>query len=782
MSPNLIQQLESLSGYRQIFPPQDPKAALNPVAQSHIVLNVAGRRFHVLSRICDAGLDYTQRTNKFAHHIVLDAAEVPAAGPAWLLAYPGFMRSKWEGEPGILPVGPVVPKGESPPCVCRAWQQITGDAGWGGMLAEIVAGSANRPAMLIFRPGMDMLALLAETLVLLPAELRWRVSFNTYFNKLPPGIDCQWRCVVDGTPEAVAARRTTKGALIIDLCQPLGRAAEGAYVNAARTGKTQPIRIPSPSKKVEDLQLADIGLEYSLQKSTKQIPKTDIGNQHIMPPPPEPLRKQSIFLPRQFRRKPPPRWPWILAAALLIFVFVGVGVLVWTAQFNKDNGTAVAGSNKPNDIKVVAAKEAENNNATDDKKKVEGPNSLAKKADEIKSETAEKERKQSEIAVEKTKPKEEGPTEEKKGPENPKVVVKNIKDKELKAEKDTTKPDPFREFRDKAYNVPIYKFVSAAGRDMSKSERFSLIKLPDSPSKCEINLISLAGMFPDEWIIKLSSNGSNDRPYTWDCILEKGTGIGHQIQRIAIIRIDKGILNIKWEEDNQNVDIANLLRNCPLRITMADCDEAVIYLREPIVTKPIDVAELAKNKDFVKHLPVDDVPHISIEFEILAPWPTGLKKPEMENGNPQIWLLRSDEDESIWFRLQVEHKGYEKDIILTFTDLGFKVGDKMIYAYTVAEYIRSQQAEMQNQVDNKKKEKEKDLGKLQEDDKRKLPDKINDIEKQIGDLEKNINRAIKINEIYRKLVAGGKINYRVYLPIDKYKVDLIRTDQQILGP
>ena len=97
MPANVIQQLESLSGYRHILSPQDSKASLNPVAYSHLVLTIAGRRCHVLSRICDAGLDYTQRTNKFAHHVVLDAAEVPAAGPAWLLAQPKFMQSKWAG-------------------------------------------------------------------------------------------------------------------------------------------------------------------------------------------------------------------------------------------------------------------------------------------------------------------------------------------------------------------------------------------------------------------------------------------------------------------------------------------------------------------------------------------------------------------------------------------------------------------------------------------------------------------------------------------------------------
>ena len=80
-----------------------------------------------------------------------------------------------------------MPSSESKPRVCRTWQQLTGDAGWGGVLAETAAGPSSRQAVLVFQPGMDMLPLLAESLALLPAELRWRVSFSTYFTKLPPG-------------------------------------------------------------------------------------------------------------------------------------------------------------------------------------------------------------------------------------------------------------------------------------------------------------------------------------------------------------------------------------------------------------------------------------------------------------------------------------------------------------------------------------------------------------------------------------------------------------------
>ncbi len=335
MSANLVQQLESLSGYRHIYPPQDPQARLNPIAFSHLVIAVAGRNWHVLSRICDAGLDYTQRTNKFAHHVVLDAAETPAGGPAWLLAGSGFMRSTWEGEPCNFPSGPAIPAGQSPPRVCRAWQQLTGDAGWGGVLAETVAGPVGRQAVLVFPPGTDMLTLLAESLALLPAELRWRVTFSTYFTKLPPGIACQWRCVADGTPEAAAARRGPPTALVIDLCRPLGPAAGGTYVEAARTGR-MPRAVPATAAGP-----AEIGLDLAFRTDAQArregtgLPSpADAGAGEY---PVSSSRATAVARPpayREFRprAKQPRRWPWLFAIAALLLIVVGGGVAVWLAQ------------------------------------------------------------------------------------------------------------------------------------------------------------------------------------------------------------------------------------------------------------------------------------------------------------------------------------------------------------------------------------------------------------------------------------------------------------------
>src|SRR5688572_8565406 len=133
MATSLAERLEALSGYRHAHPPGHPH---NPVVHSHLVLKVGGQRLHVLSRIADAGLDYSQRTNKLAHHVAFDVAELSPAGPAWVLAQPGFSETTWSGSPHILAAGRKAPRGSLEPQICQAWHRIAGDAGWAGVLAQ----------------------------------------------------------------------------------------------------------------------------------------------------------------------------------------------------------------------------------------------------------------------------------------------------------------------------------------------------------------------------------------------------------------------------------------------------------------------------------------------------------------------------------------------------------------------------------------------------------------------------------------------------------------------
>lgn len=236
MPTPLIEKVESLSGYRPLFPPSDAKALQNPIAWSHVRLLLGGKSYSVLSRVCFAGLDYTDRTNKFAHHVLLEAHELPAGGPAWLLRQPAFLESRWDGQVRWIPSGRAVPRGDQPPAVCKEWQRLTGDAGWAGAVAESFLKNPDRPVYFLFEPGMDLLPLVAEALALLPPDQRWNVGFSTYMTGLPTGMTCPWRGVPRASEDAATARRLP-GALVIDLCDQASKAVGGPLVEAARTGR-----------------------------------------------------------------------------------------------------------------------------------------------------------------------------------------------------------------------------------------------------------------------------------------------------------------------------------------------------------------------------------------------------------------------------------------------------------------------------------------------------------------------------------------------------------------
>ncbi len=211
--------LEVISGYRHLFSSEEGKA--NPVAFSYLLYEFAGRQRRVLSRVADMGLDYSGRTNKIAHHLVLSEDEKAKcdAGPAALCAGGVFME-RWpeDEQPHYLDARTVF-------CVesinlnaikTGAWQKLTGDPGWAGVLAGTVL--TRRPVVLIVRPEQDVLTLFREALVLLKPEERWKATFSTYYTSLPANAQCQWRALVDGAYDEKLLRN--QNALTLDLRNP----------------------------------------------------------------------------------------------------------------------------------------------------------------------------------------------------------------------------------------------------------------------------------------------------------------------------------------------------------------------------------------------------------------------------------------------------------------------------------------------------------------------------------------------------------------------------------
>ncbi len=276
---NLATRLESLSAYRHVFPPQDPSASQNPVCFSHLRVNVGGRQVSILSRIAAYGVDYSSRTNKIAHHVVLDANERVPCGPAYLMQGPSFFEEIWDGQCETRAVGPRIPQADVSPAICTTWEQVKGDAGWGGVVAEAFSKPMGKPIWIIFRLEQSQLLmqLIAEAIAVLPPAQRWNATFSTYFTNLPPDIDCKVRCVLEGTDEARLA--PAKGT-VIELYKRDEIANDAALVFCARQG------IPLINKAPEgDSSPAKIELEPSSEFELPMIRVTNTFDELTLTPP-----------------------------------------------------------------------------------------------------------------------------------------------------------------------------------------------------------------------------------------------------------------------------------------------------------------------------------------------------------------------------------------------------------------------------------------------------------------------------------------------------------------
>ena len=339
---NLAERLESMSGYRQIFPVGDPRAALNPVSFSHITTRIAGQSLHVVSRVADAGQDYSGRSNKLAHHLALTDRDCIPAGPARLLTQPGIIVERWNGEVRNVPPRQL-PQVDAPDTIqLVAWHAVTGDHGWAGSIAEQLLNSPS-PINVLFPMGTNTLLLTQEVLDLLPPGQRWAITFSTYFTRLLAGTECQLRFIPDNTAEATAIRNDAR-ARVVDLAKPLPPASGGNLVNIARAAviKNENVR---PSTQLVGSPATGINPQLAVPggKSVPNQPSaaTAVAGKAISPPG---TRRQG--LPHLLPEIPTTssRRGWLLAFSAVAFLLTVAATIALLATRPDDNNayTAIA--------------------------------------------------------------------------------------------------------------------------------------------------------------------------------------------------------------------------------------------------------------------------------------------------------------------------------------------------------------------------------------------------------------------------------------------------------
>lgn len=128
MREALMLQLERFSYYEHL---SSNGGKERPIFAYRIV-DIRGSRFHVLSRIQDAGLDFTGRTNFIAHHLVFTPEEIRqyATPPVISREWKGWVTS-WSKEPEMLADNNWIELPSlagSPNIPAETWKRLSGDA------------------------------------------------------------------------------------------------------------------------------------------------------------------------------------------------------------------------------------------------------------------------------------------------------------------------------------------------------------------------------------------------------------------------------------------------------------------------------------------------------------------------------------------------------------------------------------------------------------------------------------------------------------------------------
>ncbi len=209
---SLREALEALSAYRHDFPPHDARAKQNPVCNSLLEMNVGGKRWFVLSRIADAGLDHTHRTNFLAHHLAFTEAECRGIDPLTVMTTPDVFATSWDGRVEEL-AAPVLPSGSLPRSPPILWPSKAGP-GW---LEAVVARAAQETVYLVCEYASQP-ALVRELLASVAPPDRWSLTHSTAFFLAAPNVQCKIRCVAPGSDDARRVDRSRT--LVVDFTQP----------------------------------------------------------------------------------------------------------------------------------------------------------------------------------------------------------------------------------------------------------------------------------------------------------------------------------------------------------------------------------------------------------------------------------------------------------------------------------------------------------------------------------------------------------------------------------
>jgi septum formation topological specificity factor MinE len=320
LSPLLVSAIERVSQFANIRGTDRSR-----VIFVHRRIIAANNRVNLISRIADAGADYTGRTNHIAHHLIISQEEMHNAAARGITPADVLMQfswfSRWEETPkffgpeddvqleqAVQPLGHLSGR--------AAWTRLTGNHSHARLLAW---DGAPRNGVLLVPRGAEPLGLLAEALAEFGPQ-SWSRTFTTNLETTDEMADFDW---VVSSPETFREIESRCGARTqLDLSQPPSLPVPPEPVQA--TPQPQAAHHASGMSSAPD-QSHDAGKQQSPHVQAVHVRLSDGSSPH-----------HSISKPASSHSRKV-RMQMILAGAAMIVLLGVLGVAAWkTIQPKED--------------------------------------------------------------------------------------------------------------------------------------------------------------------------------------------------------------------------------------------------------------------------------------------------------------------------------------------------------------------------------------------------------------------------------------------------------------
>jgi hypothetical protein len=249
--PSIERALEGLSVFEHIA------RNVGGSVQSLRHIELRGVTYYVLSRVSDAGKDYTGRTNFLAHYLVFEANELPAVSPVdLLLNWAGWCHT-WSGEPREEAVDASsfssVARIQAP---ATLWQQQS----CGVSPAARLAAGADMKVLIqsLSLSSAELLQLVGEAFAIRAqlgqdASANWKTSFAVGLASDSHAKDFTW---IGAYWEAASALLRQREVIDVAATQVNAAAVDAKALAIATTGRY--VEPPKPIQLTQDLAIRGV--------------------------------------------------------------------------------------------------------------------------------------------------------------------------------------------------------------------------------------------------------------------------------------------------------------------------------------------------------------------------------------------------------------------------------------------------------------------------------------------------------------------------------------------